>query len=177
MWILIASIFLALFLLVSAIAAFTFFRYRGARFVECPENKKTEVVRVSSGEAALSAAIGNPHLRLAECTRWPEMKDCAQECLKQIEYAPEDCLVRNVVAHWYADKRCAVCGHQFGVVHWHDHAPALVDDQGQTVQWSDVPLARLMEFLETHKAVCWNCHIVESFRHQHPELITHRKER
>lgn len=177
MWILIASILVALLLIVGGIAAFAYFRYRGARFVKCPENRKTEVVTVDAGEAAFSAALGHPHLRLVECTRWPERKDCGQDCLQQIEYAPEDCLVRNVVAGWYKDERCAVCGHPFGVIHWHDHKPALADDNGRTVQWNDVPVARLMEYLETHRPVCWNCHIVETFRHEHPELVTYRKER
>lgn len=177
MWTLIASILLAVLLVVGGIAAFTYFRYRGARFVKCPENQKREIVTVDAGEAAFSAAIGNPHLYLSECTRWPEMRDCGQDCLKQIEYAPADCLVRNVVAHWYQDRHCAVCGHVFGVIHWHDHAPALVDRDGRTVQWSEVPLARLVEYLESHDAVCWNCHIVQTFRHEHPELITYRKER
>lgn len=177
MGILVAALFATLALIVGGIAVFTFFRYRGARFVTCPENQKREVVTVSAGEAAFSAAIGNPHLHLSECTRWPEMKGCTQDCLKQIEYAAEDCLVRNVVAHWYKDKRCSVCGYHFGVIHWHDHPPALVDSSGRTILWSDVPLAKLVEYLETHDAVCWNCHIVETFRQEHPELITYRKER
>ena len=177
MWILLASFLVAIVVVSGGIAVYTYVRYRAARFVKCPENHRIEAVSVDAGEAALTAAIGNPQLRLAECTRWPEMKDCGQECVRQIEYAPEDCLVRNVVANWYRDKCCAVCGHTFGVVHWHDHAPALVDDQGHTVLWSDVPLAQLMTYLETHDAVCWDCHIVQTFRHDHPELVTYRKER
>ncbi len=177
MWILLASILLAALLLVGGIAAFNYLRYRGARVVKCPENQKTEAVKVCAGEAAFSAAIGNPQLHLSECTRWPEMKGCGQDCIKQIEYAPEDCLVRNVVAHWYKDKRCAVCGNVFSVLHWHEHAPALVDADGQTVLWSEVPLSKLVEYLETHDAVCWDCHIVQTFRREHPELITYRKER
>lgn len=177
MWILVASLLAVFVVVVGAVAAFNYFRYRGARFVTCPENQRTEAVRVDAGEAAVSAAMGNPHLILSECTRWPELKDCDQDCLKQIEYAPEDCLVRNVVANWYKDKKCVACGTQFGEIHWHDHPPALAGDDRRTVQWSEVPLAQLVQFLDTHDPVCWNCHIVETFRRQHPDLITHRKER
>lgn len=177
MWFLIASIYAVLLLVAGGVATFTYLRYRGARFVKCPENQKLEAVMVDAGDAAFSAAIGNPHLKLAECTRWPEMKDCGQDCLKQIEYGPEACLVRNVVAHWYKGRRCIVCGQTFGEIQWHDHAPALLDTGGRTVQWSEVPLARLTEYMDTHEPVCWNCHIVESFRREHPELITYRKER
>ena len=177
MWTLVASIYGALMLAVGGIAAFTYVRYRGARFVKCPENHKIEAVAVDAGKAAFSASIGNPHLVLAECTRWPEMKGCGQECLRQIEYGPEACLVRNVVAHWYNGRRCAICGDSFGEIHWHDHAPALLDHDGRTVQWRDVPLAQLTAYLDTHDPVCWNCHIVQTFRLEHPELITYRKER
>jgi hypothetical protein len=177
MWILIASIFGVLVLAIAAIATFTLLRYRGAHFVKCPDNQKIQAVTVDAKQAAFAAAIGNPHLQLCECTRWPEMKACGQSCLKQIEYAPQDCLVRNVVARWYEGRRCAVCGDVFHVVHWHDHVPALLDTGGRTVQWSEVPLAKLTEYLDTHEPVCWNCHIVETFRREHGDLITYRKER
>ncbi len=177
MWILIASILAALLLIGGGIVLYNYLRLRGARFVKCPENQKTEAVQVNEVSAALHACVGNPSLELRECTRWPEMKDCGQQCLQQIASAPEDCLVRNVVAQWYKDRKCVVCGSRFGVVHWHDHPPALLHQYGRTVQWTEVPLARLSEYLDTHDPVCWNCHIVESFRREHPELITYRKER
>jgi hypothetical protein len=177
MWFLIGGIVSATVLVLGGVAAFTYLRYRGARFVKCPDNRKIEAVTLDAGKAAFCAAIGNPQLELRECTRWPEMKDCGQECLRQIEYGPDACLVRNVVAHWYKGRRCAICGDAFGEIHWHDHAPALLDRNGQTVPWRDVPLEHLTAYMESHDPVCWNCHIVQSFRLEHPELITYRKER
>lgn len=29
----------------------------------------------------------------------------------------------------------------------------------------------------SHQPVCWNCHIVQTFRREHPEMIVERKER
>lgn len=177
MWTLIAALFAVLMLAIAGIVTFTFLRYRGARFVKCPENQMMQAVTVAAGDAAFSAAIGNPHLHLCECTRWPEKKNCGQDCLKQIEHAPHDCLVRNVVAHWYEGRRCAICHDVFQAIHWHDHVPALLDTGGRTVPWNDVPLAKLTEYLDTHEPVCWNCHIVETFRREHGDLIIYRKER
>ena len=177
MWILSAFLLGVVLLVVGCIAVFTYLRYRGARFVKCPETHTIAAVTVDAGDAALSVAIGNPRIHLSQCTRWPAAPECDQECLRQIEHAPEDCLVRNVVSHWYRDRQCAICGETFGEIHWHDHKPALIDREGRTVQWSEVPLADLVEYLDTHQPVCWNCHIVASFRHEHPELVTYRKER
>jgi hypothetical protein len=177
MLLLIGLLALLTVLALAAVATYEYFRFRGDRFVTCPETKTRVAVKVDAAHSAVSAAIGNPQLRLCECTRWPEKKDCGQECLRQIETAPADCLVRNVVSRWYDDKRCTVCQRAIGPVHWHDHPPALVDDEGHTVEWKDVPLARLPDFLESHQPVCWNCHIVQTFRREHPELIVERKER
>ena len=33
---------------------------------------------------------------------------------------------------------------------------------------------QLPEIFATHQPVCWNCHIAESFRRLHPELVTDR---
>jgi hypothetical protein len=177
MWIPIASLLGVVLLVVSGVALYTYLHFRGARFVKCPETHAITAVTVDAGDAALSAAIGNPQLHLSQCTRFEGTPTCDQECLRQIEFAGEDCLVRNVVSHWYKDRKCAVCGHAFGEILWHDHKPALLDRDGRTVQWSEVPLAELVDYLDTHQPVCWNCHIVQTFRHDHPELVTYRKER
>ncbi len=177
MWLLIACIVAATVAVLGGVAAFNFLRYRGARFVKCPEDSRVQAVTVDASKAAFSAAIGNPQLELKECTRWPEMQDCGQDCLRQIEYGPQDCLVRNVVAHWYKGRRCAVCGHVFSEIHWHDHAPALLGADGRTLQWSEVPLARLTAYMDSNEPVCWDCHVVQTFRREHPELVVYRKER
>jgi hypothetical protein len=149
-------------------------KFRGDRIISCPENHLPAAVRVAAGKAAIEATVRAPHLQLSECSRWPEMADCGQECLSQIQEAPKACLVSNIVNRWYEGMKCVYCRKTFGEIHWHDHPPALVDEQGKTLPWNDIPLENLQQTLATHWPVCWNCHIAESFRRLHPELVTDR---
>jgi len=152
-------------------------KYRGTRIVVCPESREMVAVEVDAGHAAFSAPQGRPQLRLEACTRWPERKGCGQECLGQIESAPEACLLRNILADWYAGKSCAVCGRTFGVIQWHDHKPALLGRDGVTVEWDGFKAEQVVDVLASHEPVCWDCHIAETFRHEHPELVTERPRR
>lgn len=152
----------------------TYFKFRGKRIVSCPENRKPAAVSVAAGKAALEATLHSPHLELSECSRWPEMAHCGQQCLSQIQEAPQACLVSNIVNRWYEGKNCVYCHKPFGEIHWHDHPPALVSEQRKTKQWNEVPLEQLQQTLATHLPVCWNCHVAETFRREHPELVTDR---
>jgi hypothetical protein len=149
-------------------------KFRGNRIISCPENHQPAAVRVAAGKAAVEAMVGAPHLRLSDCSRWPEMADCGQECLSQIQEAPKACLVSNIVNRWYEGMTCVYCHKPFGEIHWHDHPPALINKRRKTILWNEVPLEKLQQTLATHWPVCWNCHIAETFRRQHPELVTDR---
>src|SRR5512140_1634950 len=148
---------------------------RGERLVTCPETRETASVDVDAARAALAETFtGHAKFELTNCTRWPERQNCGRECLSQIEESPENCLVRNILGSWYADKDCAICKTALGPVEWHDHKPALMDVSGRTLEWSDVPPEQIPVILSTHQPVCWNCHVAESFRRLHPELVTDR---
>jgi len=147
-----------------------YLKYRGVRLVSCPETQAVVATRVDAVHAALAAVNGHS-LRLSACSRWPERQNCGQECLGQIERAPEACLIRTLAREWYAGKRCAYCRTPLGDGGSFDHPSALLGATGQTRLWSDVPPERLPEALRTSHAVCWNCHIIERFRRQHPELV------
>jgi hypothetical protein len=149
-------------------------RYRGTRVVVCPENREMVAVEVDATHAALSSPQGRPELRLDACTRWPERAGCGQECLGQIESAPEACLLRNILADWYKGKKCFFCGRAFGVVHWHDHKPGLRAPDGHLVAWGTLPAEQVVDVLASHKPVCWDCFAAEAFRREHPELVTDR---
>jgi hypothetical protein len=151
-----------------------FLEFTGARVITCPENQCPAGVRVDAMHAGFSGLQGNLDLRLKSCSRWPERQDCGQECLRQIEAAPKDCLVRNILTKWYAGKTCSVCGKPIGEIHWADNKPALMNPQHSTVQWQEVPPESVPEVLMSHKPVCWNCHIVNRVMIQHPELIVDR---
>jgi hypothetical protein len=149
-------------------------RWRGQRIVTCPANDKPAAVEVDSLHAALSRWSGAQGLQLKACSRQPGRPTCGQHCLAEIAAAPEDCLVRTVVTRWYDGKTCALCGSRFRAIHWLEHEPALLTPASDTVQWSDVRAERLPEVLATHRAVCWNCHVAETFRRQYPDLIVDR---
>ena len=74
--------------------------YRGTRIVVCPETREMVAIEVDARHAALSAPQGRPQLRLESCTRWPERQACGQECLGQVESAPEACLLKSILSDW-----------------------------------------------------------------------------
>jgi len=152
-----------------------FFTFRGKRLVTCPETHKPEAVDVAAGEAALGAFFNEPTLHLNQCSRWPERENCGQECLQQIETNTQSCLVWNIVSKWYEGKSCAFCRKPLGPLHHVDHAPALLGPDLKTTEWKNVSPEQLPEIFATHQPVCWNCHVAESFRRLHPELVTDRK--
>ncbi len=157
-----------------AAALYSYFRFRGQRLITCPENRQTAAVEVDARRAAVTSLLGPPELRLQDCSRWPVRAGCGQECLLQIETQPEACLVRNIITRWYAGKSCVYCGKAIGEVDWLNHKPALMNESRTTVQWNALPAERLPEVLRTHLPVCWDCHIAESFRKEHPELVVDR---
>ena len=149
-------------------------KYRGKRVITCPETRKPAGVEVDATRAALTAAIAYPDLKLKSCSRWPERQDCGQECLLQVEVGPQDCLLRNILINWYADKYCVSCGRDFGTIQLFDHKPALLSPQDKTVTWSEVPAERVPAVLATHFPICWDCHILQTFRCEYPDMIVDR---
>ena len=164
----------ALLFVVVPISTRAFLRFRGQRVVTCPENKSVAAVEVNAARAALGAAIGQKALHLADCSRWPEKRECGQECLAQIEAAPRECLVRTQVSRWYEGKACVYCKRPFGEIPWDLHRPALLTAQGELMEWKDAELETLPQILATHWPVCWDCLVTEALRRKHPELITDR---
>ena len=149
-------------------------RYRGSRIVTCPETQEPTIVEVDSLHATLTSAVGVPDIRLQNCSRWPMNEQCGQECLIDLDIAPDECLVNGVLMRWYRDKKCVYCGNRFAEVHWTDHRPALRSPEGKLVSWKDVKLDKLQDVLETHSPVCWDCYIAQTFRLEHPDLVVLR---
>jgi hypothetical protein len=165
----------ALLMFRMGVAVRTYFRLRGKMLVTCPETKKPAAVDVDAKAAAEYSILTKPHFRLSECSRWPERQGCGQECLSQIEAALEECLVRRFVAKWFAGKACAYCGKPIEGIDWlGGQRPALLDSDRKTVQWDQIRPEELPEVLARYAPVCWNCHITESFRRDHPELVVER---
>ena len=140
----------------------------GKRLITCPETHATAAVDVN----IINTFIGP--LRLSDCSRWPEKIGCDQACVGQIEAAPAECLVRNIVAAWYAGKRCALCNGEIGAIVWHERPPALWAPDGTTSEWAEVAPEELPKVFATHAPLCWTCHLTMSFRREHPELAIER---
>jgi hypothetical protein len=148
---------------------------RGKRVITCPETKEAAAVDVNAAYAAVTTLRKDEAcFRLRDCSRWPERRDCGQECLRQIEAAPEGCLVRYMLANWYVGRLCVYCRKPLAEMNWAEHKPALMTPELKTVEWADVPPETLPQLLSVSLPVCWNCHIAETFRREHPDLVVDR---
>jgi hypothetical protein len=163
---------LVLFRIIPAVQ--TYFTYRGKRLITCPETLTIEAVDVAARKAAVGVFVGKLTLRLDRCSRWPERRDCGQECLRQIEADPGNCLVWKIVSNWYEGQRCVYCHKRFGPLHHLDHVPALMGPDRKTAEWDDFQLEQLPELFSTYKPVCWSCHVTQTFRREYPELCVYR---
>ncbi len=165
-----------IFLLVrAAVGLYFYFHFRGTRLVTCPETKRAAAVEIDAAHIGLTSALGmSPRLRLEDCSRWQVRERCDEPCLNQIQNAPEECLVRRIVTLWYEGKRCAFCAKPIQQTDGLGHQPALMDPNGRTVQWHEVPPEQLPEVLASFRPVCWNCHVTETFRRDHPEMVVER---
>jgi hypothetical protein len=169
------SVFVAVAALILVITPIVrwYLRYRGTRLVTCPETNAPAAVEVDAFQAAFSDSAAKK-LRLKECSRWPEREGCGQECLAQIESAPEDCLVRTIVTKWYEGKQCSLCRRSIGKIDWLEHKPGVLAPDGKTALWSEFRAEQLPEVMASHKPVCWDCHIAATFRNQFPDLVVDR---
>ena len=152
----------------------SFSKFGGSRPVTCPENGKRILVEVDARHAAMTSALGRPDIRLQNCSRWPLKQDCGQECLVNLDVAPDDCLVSGVLMRWYEGKTCVYCRKKFEAVHWMDHRPALRTPEGTLIEWGEVTVEDMPTVLETHFPVCWDCYLAQTFKRDHPDLVVYR---
>src|SRR3712207_4772229 len=149
--------------------------YRGQRVVVCPESRQYVAVEVDALDAAATAAEGETELRLNSCTRWPERADCDQDCVYQIANAPEDCAVRVMLEEFYEGRSCVLCRKPMTPPRWDEHKPALLPaTDRRTFECRELPPEALPVVLDSYLPVCWDCHVAETFRREHPEMVTDR---
>ncbi len=151
--------------------AWNYFRLRGTRVVSCPETHQTAAVEIGSVAAAASGLVGHPRFHLQACSHWPEKARCGQACIAEIDQAPTDCLVRTHLESWYRGKTCVVCRREVGDIDWLDRRPALLAPDNQPLLWQDLRAEQLFETLRTHRPLCFDCYVAETFRRTHPELV------
>jgi hypothetical protein len=59
-------------------------RTRGQRRVACPRDGVPSLIKLDSWYAVRMHAAGNPELLVGECSRWPQLAGCAQQCRAQL---------------------------------------------------------------------------------------------
>jgi len=162
------------FVLPLAILAFrNYIFWREPRVVRCPQTGTFARVDVDAVKAAAVSPGGQPRLQLHDCSLWPR-SSCVQECLHDIASAPDECRLRWIFTRWYEGKRCVFCKKAIPPLHLVEHHPALMDEAGRTLEWTAVKPETLADVLTTHLPVCWDCHVAETFRREHPELVVDR---
>lgn len=178
------TVILAILILVAAGAYIgyrylrTWFRMRGPRLVICPETHQPEEVLLDAVAGAKWATVHDqPATLLRSCTRWPERLDCDQACLYQIDSSENGCRVTDLLSDWYRGKDCAFCGDWFEDIPWLDNKPAFLrKSDRKLIEWNDVAARALPQLFNDSLPVCWKCYIAESFRKEHPDLVTDRPE-
>ena len=124
------------------------------------------------------AGPGRPQLRLDACTRWPEKRGCGQECLGQIEGAPDACLLRNILADWYQGKTLRVLRPRVrrGLTGT-TTSPRSSRWTARSSTGAASGPSRSWTCSRPTDPVCWDCAVAEGFRRAHPELVTDRGRR
>lgn len=166
----IATVSLAMIALFIALAL----RFRGKRIVTCPETHTPVGAKINAALAAGSWIVAQPRFVITACSRWPERAGCDQACAPQIEAAPEDTLVRSIVAKWYAERPCVYCATPIADIGIGAVAPALLGPDGTLREWKDVAIEHLPQVLENAVAVCARCELVEDFRRRFPDRAIER---
>lgn len=144
-------------------------RLGGNRVVTCPETGQPALVHIDVA-LAVTAQAGSEPAPLDACSCWQERGRCEQPCL----HAAHAARPADVVHAWARGRSCATCGRTLDAAGRGGRQTALLAPDGATRDWRDVPVAQLPLALATSLPVCANCHVAETFRRQHPELVTDR---
>lgn len=140
---------------------------REVRIVKCPETTKTVAIGLEPRRAMAPEVLGRRRLKVRRCTEWPARMACRQECLSEVERAPDDCRVASILRGWYADKRCAFCRAPLSPIGIATHKPAILSATGETFEWGAIKPETIHEVIATHRPVCWDCHVIETLSRTH----------
>ena len=144
----------------------SYFRNRGRRTVICPENREPVTVEMDAKYAFKTALRGEEHERLKSCSRWPEMGECGQECLAQIDPTPEN--LERLLQKWYENKTCAICDRALTPADWRRGRLALLNEKQKLFELRHMHLDEIPTALDQFMPLCWNCHQEERVRQAEP---------
>ena len=89
LWVLLLLVCACVVLLLPTLWRFEiYYRFRGSRRVTCPTAKQQVAVSFDARQAAVTGSVAKPDLRLANCSQWPAMARCAQDCIPEALQAP-----------------------------------------------------------------------------------------
>lgn len=58
-------------------------KYRYRKVITCPQTHGYAEVDLKAGLGALGAAVGNPVMRVKNCSLWPKRKGCDEKCASE----------------------------------------------------------------------------------------------
>ncbi len=146
---------------------------KGTRVVTCPETARPAAVRIDVSHAVATALTEpEPEVRLADCSRWPDRGPCDERCLPEAQMRTNTAYA--IAARWFSGRPCVYCGKPIAAIQGNEGGAALLAADATTIEWSDIEPERLPDLLRTHWPVCARCHVAETFRRTHPELVTDR---
>lgn len=149
--------------------------YRGVRLVACPETGAMAAVEIDLAHAMTTAFIENAvDVRLKRCSRWAVRGVCREPCVPEVVAHGDGGRVQTIVDRWYLTQKCFHCGRRIAHATSVHHPPAFAEHDGATIEWTHLPPEQLPDMMATHRAVCWNCHIAETFRRTYPDLYVDR---
>ena len=147
-------------------------RLRGDRLVTCTATGAPAAVRIDALGAAARALLGRtPNVDVAECSLRAAGGPCDRGCT--VEALSPESTTRRIISRWFDRKLCVYCAKPI-TARSVGHHPALLGPQGTTREWPDVPADRLLDALRTDLPVCWDCHVAQTFRREHPDWVTDR---
>jgi hypothetical protein len=157
------------------IALAAWVRLRGTRVVTCPETHRPAAVTLDTGHVAFTAVQDEADLRLATCTRWPERQGCDQVCVRQIAETDGETRPSTMIAHFFEARHCAICRHPIHPMNTAAVVPGFVDrGMREVIAWDEVPPEQLPDMFTTHRPVCADCTLAESFRRRFPDRVVDR---
>ena len=139
-----------------------FVTFRGKRVMACPETGEAVAIELQARQAALLALFQSPALRVQACSRWPERAGCDEACVRDIEAAPAEHRVPDMLIEWCHQRPCACCGAPLPRVHVGQHQPHLMNQDRKIVEWRQVPAQDLPQVLNTCEPVCETCLLAET---------------
>ena len=155
-----------------------FLRYRGTRVVVCPENREMVAVRVDAGARGPQRPAGPPrpaprvlHALAREGGLRPGVP--RPDRVGPRGLPPAEHPRRLVPGQELRVLRPLLPRHPLA----RPQARPPRARTGAIVAWDAFRAEQVVDVLATHKPVCWDCRVAESFRREHPELVTDRPPR